>query len=197
MQKIRAAHARARAGSFEIIPARYDDMPLVADFVRSSADWYRSIVDEKDMGEHAVDDNWAAVNYRRRDFYIGYDGAEPVGTISLQYLGLYAYLGYVYLDVRHVGKGYGQRLLRFAERTSRARGMRAMALIGHPKASWAKRAYLKYGFKVIETQKERVLCWQNGALRPYYEENFELYVYTFNDLQTCQNSRTELAASAT
>jgi GNAT superfamily N-acetyltransferase len=152
-------------------------MDRVADFVRSSAEWYREIVDTRDMREHDVDDNWATINFARRDFYLGFAGETPVGTISLQYFGDYAYLGYIYLDVAHVGKGYGHTLMRFAEETSRRRGMKGMALIAHPHATWAKKAYLKYGFEIAERQRERVVAWNAGALRPYYEQGFELYLY--------------------
>jgi ribosomal protein S18 acetylase RimI-like enzyme len=179
------------APSLVIRPARREDMDLVASFVRSSADWYRPIVDEKDMGEHAVDDAWAQLNFERRDFYIGRASGEPVGTISLQYFGRYAYLGYIYLDVEHVGKGYGQTLMRFAERIARERGMDGLVLIAHPEATWAKRAYLKYGFEIIERERERVLAWQDGALASYYEEGFELYLYRFE-----RRSRTELVGNA-
>jgi GNAT superfamily N-acetyltransferase len=175
--------ARRRGPTFEIVPARRQDMDLVADFVRSSAHWYRPFVDEKDMGQHEVDETWADENFELRDFYIGSAGDEAVGTISLQYFGDYAYLGYIYLDVDHVGNGYGQRLMRFAEAKARARGMKGMILIAHPQATWAKRAYLKYGFEIIATDKQKVLEWQDGALRRYYEEGFELYMYRFADHQ--------------
>lgn len=159
--------------------ARLDDMPQIADFIRSSADWYRAFVEEGDMGQHEVDESWAAENYRKREFYIGHADGEPIGTISLQFFGSYAYLGYIYLDVAHVGKGFGGTLMRFAESIARSRGTDGMCLIGHPEATWARKAYLKYGFDIIETERERVVAWQDGCLCPYYEEGFELYLYPF------------------
>jgi len=164
---------------FTIRPANFSDMDRIADMVRSSAEWYRPIVSEEDMAEHEVGDNWAKTNFTQRFFYVGSVNGEDIGTISLQYFGEYAYLGYIYLDVEHVGKGYGQRLMKFAEAKARWEGMRGMALIAHPEATWAKRAYLKYGFEIIETKQDRILTWCDGALEPYYEEGFELYVYTF------------------
>lgn len=166
----------------EIRPARFEDMAQIATFVRSSAEWYRPIVAPKDMKEHEVDERWALENFGKRAFYLGEHGGEAVGTISLQYFGRYAYLGYIYLDVGHVGKGYGQELMRFAERVSRKLGMVGMALIAHPRATWAKRAYLKYGFRVAETDRQRVRSWQGGVLAPYYEEGFELYLRDFDDI---------------
>lgn len=161
--------------AMEIVPAKLGDMHVVADIVRSSASWYHPLVDQQDMAEHAVDDNWARENYKRRDFYVGLTDQGPVGTLSLQFFGEYAYLGYVYLYVQQVGKGYGQVLMRFAETLARDRGMKGLVLIGHPEATWAKRAYLKYGFKVIARSKDEVLTWNGGVLRPYYEQGFELY----------------------
>ena len=104
---------------------------------------------------------------------------RAIGTISTQALGDYAYLGYIYLDVKHVGRGHGRTLMQFAEQTVRDSGKRGMALIAHPEASWAKKAYLKYGFEIAATQKSDVLAWQNGALQPYYEEGFQLYLFDF------------------
>lgn len=170
-----------RSSALTIVPATRDDMTLVAGFVRSSAEWYRPIVDEKDMGEHAVDEAWAEENFTRRDFYIGSADGEPVGTISLQYFGSWAYLGYIYLDVAHVGRGFGGKLIRFAEQKAREAGMQGLSLIGHPKATWAKRAYLKYGFEIAASKKNDVLGWQGGVLKPYYEEDFELYLYSFDE----------------
>jgi hypothetical protein len=72
--------------------------------------------------------------------------------------------------------------MRFAERVARKVGMVGMALIAHPEATWAKRAYLKYGFDIVETDKRAVVSWQDGALAPYYEEGFELYLFTFADI---------------
>lgn len=175
----RSTRETKRSKSFEIRPAEREDMALIAEFVRSSAEWYRPILDEKDMAEHDVDEEWAEINFKRRDFYVGYAGTEPVGTISLQYFGRYAYLGYIYLDVKHVGNGYGQRLMKFAESVAQQRGMDGMCLIAHPEASWAKKAYLKYGFEIVATNKADVLAWQDGVLRSYYEEGFELYIYPF------------------
>lgn len=163
----------------KIRPAHFGDMEQIADFVRSSAEWYREIVSEDDMGEHDVDHKWAVTNFARRLFYIGSADGEDIGTISLQYFGEYAYLGYIYLDVKHVGKGYGQELMDFAAEKARAEGMKGLALIAHPEATWAKKAYLKYGFDIVETEKDSVLEWQDGALKPYYEEGFELYIHDF------------------
>jgi len=157
--------------------ANREDMPLVADFVRSSADWYREIVSEDDMAEHEVDAEWQARNYEKRDFYIGCAGGDPVGTISLQFFGDSAYLGYIYLDVEHVGKGFGHQLMRFAEVEARKRGMKNLALIAHPEATWATKAYERYGFEVEETEPERVKAWKGGVLEPYFEDGFELYLY--------------------
>lgn len=170
---------KTRSDGLVITPARRKDMSLIAEFVRSSAHWYEPIVDEKDMAEHAVDEKWAEVNFARRDFYLGHAKGTPVGTISMQYFGDYAYLGYIYLHVDHVGKGYGGSLMRFAESVARDRGMRGMCLIAHPEATWARRAYLKFGFEVAASSRSDVLRWQDGALRPYYEEGFELYLYQF------------------
>lgn len=171
-------NGRGDSTNLAVVPAAYEDMNLVADFVRSSADWYREIIDERDMSEHAVDDEWAKINFRRRDFYLGLAGETAVGTISLQYFGEYAYIGYVYLEIQHVGKGYGHDLLSFAESRARDCGMRGLALICHPKATWASRAYTKFGFERIASDKKDVLAWQDGVLQPHYEEEFELYTYS-------------------
>ncbi len=176
-QNIVAETQNATRREFQIRPARLEDMKHVAEFVSSSAEWYRPFVDEKDMTEHDVDEAWALENFKKRDFFIGEYRGNPIGTISLQYFGDHAYLGYIYLDVSYVGNGFGQRLMRFAERQCKKRGLATMNLIAHPEAEWAKRAYLKYGFDIIETEKKAILVWNDGVLKPYYEEGFELYQY--------------------
>lgn len=163
---------------FQIQPAKREDMHLVQKFVRSSADWYRPILDEKDMGEHEVDDTWAEQNFKRRNFYIGYARKTPVGTISMQnFQEDIVYLGYIYLDTKFVGRGYGARLIKYAKKKAEQDKRKQLALICHPEAAWAKKAYLKFGFKVSASQKRDVLSWNNGALQDYYEEGFELLTY--------------------
>ncbi len=169
----------AHIGDLRIRPAAREDMNRIADLVRSSAEWYRPIVDPDDMDEHEVPDEWAETNFRRREFYLGIADDEPVGTISLQTFGEWAYVGYVYLDVEHVGRGFGGKLLEFAAERASGRGLRGLSLIAHPEATWAKRAYLKFGFEIAESSKDDVLAWNDRCLQPYYEEGFELYLYPF------------------
>lgn len=57
-----------------------------------------------------------------------------------------------------------------------------MCLIAHPEATWAKRAYLKYGFEIVERDRDRILAWNGGCLEPHYEEGFELYHFDFKIL---------------
>ena len=167
----------ATTTELEIRPASWRDMDTVADFLRSTADWYRPFVAEEDMAEHDVPDSWKTENYEKRDFYIGEADDESIGTISLQYFGDFAYVGYVYLDSTQCGKGYGQELLEFATGLASRRGMKGVALIAHPEAKWATRAYTKFGFTRVATKKEEVLAFNGGFLKGYYEEGFELYIY--------------------
>lgn len=162
-----------------ILKAKKEDMPKVAQFIRSSARWYKKFVDPKDMDEHHVGRKWIEENFNRRDFYIAQTNKkEEVGAISTQFFGDTAYLGYIYLDTDHVGKGYGQALIDHAKDLCEAKSnVDNMVLIAHPKATWATRAYEKYGFKKILTKKKDILNFKNGLLKPYYEEGFHLYQY--------------------
>jgi GNAT superfamily N-acetyltransferase len=157
--------------------ARPDDMAVVSEMIRSSKSWYRRFIDPDDMSEHDPTEEWEEKNYELRDFYLGRLGDEPIGTVSLQYPGDYAYVGYLYLYTDHVGNGYGGDLLDFAVRQARRMGKKAMVLLCHPKAVWAVRAYEKYGFRVIAKSKEDVLAWEGGWMEPYYEEGFHLMRY--------------------
>jgi ribosomal protein S18 acetylase RimI-like enzyme len=161
--------------------AQRDDMDTIAKFIRSSASWYEEFVDEKDLNEHYVDDNWKEENFKKRDFYIGHkidqSKTTPVGTISLQHFGDITYLGYIYLHTDHVGKGYGHKLMDHAREICEKRDQEAMVLIAHPEATWATKAYKKYGFNRKMTQRREILTWKNGLLREYYEEGFHLYHY--------------------
>lgn len=158
--------------------AKLKDMSKVAQFIRSSASWYKPFLSEKDMKEHLVDQKWIQENYKKRDFYIGEsENGKGIGTISLQYFGKQTYLGYIYLDAKEAGKGHGQKLIKFAEKKSEEKGQESLILIAHPKAVWATRAYEKFGFKKKYEKKDQVLTYKNGLLRPYYEEGFHLYEY--------------------
>jgi RimJ/RimL family protein N-acetyltransferase len=153
-------------------------MSKVAQIIRSSADWYEDFVDPKDLDQHYVDENWIEENYKKRDFYLAKTDASAVGTISTQFFGPVAYLGYIYLSVDHVGKGYGKRLIDHARDLSlRQPGVESMVLIAHPQAKWAVKAYEKYGFELKATNKNEILSFHSGFMKPYYEEGFHLYEY--------------------
>jgi GNAT superfamily N-acetyltransferase len=150
-------------------------MRIAADIIRSTAEWYRPIVAEKDMAEHSVDDEWAARNFLARECYLGRIDDEAVGFVTLQHCGEYAYVGYAYVPDRLVGRGIGRQLLSFAARVAKERGYRGIVHIAHPDAKWAVRAYQKLGYDVILRDREEVLRWNGGFLRPFYEEGFVLF----------------------
>lgn len=152
-------------------------MHVAAEIVSSTAEWYRPIVAEKDMAEHQVDDRWAQKNYLMREFYFGRVDGKTVAILSLQHCGDYLYLGYIYVRAQTVGRGLGRQLLDFAARAAAQRGYRGLVLIAHPKATWAVRAYEKFGFRALLRSRDEVLAWNGGFLRPFYEEEFVLYRY--------------------
>lgn len=160
--------------------ANWDDMNHVAKIIKSSADWYKSFVHEKDMAEHDVDEGWKKKNFLKRNFFLCYKNGNPIGTVSTQEIDNYTYLGYVYLDTKHVGKGYGHKLMTFAKNWSKSLNKKGMILIAHPKANWAVKAYEKFGFRCIAETKKDVLTWKKGSLLPYYEEGFQLYEFKFH-----------------
>jgi RimJ/RimL family protein N-acetyltransferase len=161
--------------SLKIRKATISEMDSVADFVRSSSSWYKKFIDAKDLKEHEVDQEWIDKNFSRRDFFIGSNGQEDVGTISMQVIGDLAYLGYIYLSTKHVGQGYGHQLMEFAKQRAANKDLKGLVLIAHPEATWATKAYQKFGFEVIAKAKQEVLNWKGGLLKPYYEEGFYLY----------------------
>jgi RimJ/RimL family protein N-acetyltransferase len=162
----------------KISRAQSADMTNIAKIIRSSADWYRPFVDEKDMTEHDVDKQWEVDNFKKREFWVGKNGTDQtVGTVSLQYFNDTAYLGYVYLHAQHTGRGYGKILLDHAKARATEKGMEQMILIAHPEAKWAIKAYQRYGFKILHKKRDDVLSWKNGLLKPYYEEGFYLFHY--------------------
>lgn len=157
-------------------PVVREQMPVVQSIIRSSAEWYKPFVAKEDLWQHYVDDKWAADNFQKREFFLGYKGAKPFGTISFQTLrnGV-GYLGYIYLDVKFVGGGLGKRLMNFALHRARRKNLSELALIAHPRAQWAVKAYEKFGFRRVASSRAEVLAWNGGAMKPYYEEGFELY----------------------
>lgn len=161
--------------------AQFDDMRHVANIIRSSASWYAPFVDDEDMDQHDVDDAWARDNFRRRDFFVGEEKGEVVATVTLQDAGTHSYLGYVYVHAEHTGRGIGKHLLRFAREESKKRGDEGLVLIAHPKAHWACKAYERFGFEVVAKERAEVLSWNDGFMKPFYENGFHLYEYTHED----------------
>lgn len=169
---------QTRPSQLTIQAASRAEMSLVAGMIRSSADWYAEFVEEKDMAEHRVGQAWEEKNYQLRDFYLGYNTqGQAVGTLSLQYFNGYAYIGYLYLDTRYVGQGFGKQFMDFARQKVLQKGLKGLYLIAHPEAKWAVKAYEKYGFKRTLTRRQDILNWNQGCLQGYYEEGFELYLY--------------------
>lgn len=162
----------------KIRKAVWDDMPKVARFIRASAHWYKKFIHQKDYSEHDVGFLWKTKNYKLRDFYIGStsDNVE-FGTISVQFFQDTTYIGYIFLELEHIGKGYGHLLIDHVKKLSLKRQQKRMVLLAHPKAKWAIKAYEKYGFKCILKDKQDVLSFQNGLLKQYYEEGFYLFEY--------------------
>ena len=150
----------------------------VADILRSTADWYEPIVEPEDMDQHDVGPEWAADNYAKREFHVGCVQDKVIGCVSLQDTGESIYLGYVYVHADEVGQGHGKKLLNFAEEEARRRGKESMVLIAHPEATWAIKAYERFGFERIADGDDDVLAWNDGWLEPYHEKGFHLFEYT-------------------
>lgn len=162
-----------------IQPAKRHEMPIAANILRSSAEWYRPFLNAKDMAQHTVDEHWGEMEFARRQFYIGRNKDIPVGIVSTQSVQDMFYLGYIYVYAHQVGRGFGPQLLNHVRDVAWQEGKRGMVLIAHPKAIWATRTYTRFGFQCIATTREQVLEWQKGWLTPYYEEGFHLYQFLF------------------
>ncbi len=172
-----AAAVPIRAQTPKVRPATPDDLPAIVEAICSSAAWYRPFVHPDDLDQHEVDLSWAQKNFEHRDFYVAEREGNVVATITLQNAGDYSYLGYVYVHADHTRQGLGPAMLRFAEAESVSRGDRGMVLLAHPKATWACKAYLRFGFEVTATTDAEVLRWNDGFLEPYHERGFHVFSY--------------------
>lgn len=177
-QVIERTQTPTKKSTLKIQTVSRKEMALVSHMIRSSADWYAEFVAEEDMDEHYVGAQWEEKNFHQRDFYLGYNEAgDAVGTLSLQYFGDYVYIGYLYLDTKYMGNGYGRQFMDFAQEKARQHNKKGLYLIAHPEAKWAVKAYTKYGFQRKATDPEAILNWNQGCLQGYYEEGFDLYLY--------------------
>jgi len=176
-QGVRVVNAKVSSQRLDIQPAQRHEMVIAANILRSSADWYRPFLEAKDMAQHDVDESWGDLEFNRRKFYIGRSEGAPVGIVSTQSVGDMIYVGYIYVYDHQTGQGFGPQLLSHARNMAVHEGKQGLVLIAHPKATWATRAYLRFGFDCIATTREQVLEWRGGWLKPYYEEGFELYQY--------------------
>lgn len=153
----------------------------ITEVLRSSADWYEDLVEAEDMDQHDVSDTWFRSNFDRREFWALEREGRVVGVLTLQDAGRALYLGYVYVHVDQVGRGLGRLLLEHARRVGWQRGKESLVLLVHPEASWATRAYEKFGFELHCDSKDSVTRWNAGWMAPYYEEGFHLYRYALHD----------------
>jgi GNAT superfamily N-acetyltransferase len=163
----------------DIKPAKPYEMPIAADIVRSSAKWYLPFIHERDRGQHIVSQTWGETEFARRQFYIGRNNDVPVGIVSTQSVDNLFYIGYLYLYADQVGRGFGPQLLNHARDIALQEKKRGMLLMVHPKATWAINAYIRYGFECVATTRKQVLDWHHGWLKPYYEEDFQMYRLLF------------------
>jgi ribosomal protein S18 acetylase RimI-like enzyme len=173
------------AQQLRLRPTIEPDLPKVVEILRSTADWYRPFTDPEDLEtQHAVDLAWARENFDRREFWSATLDGEVVGVLTLQDAGDVLYLGYVYVHEEYVGRRIGRRLLDHAAAQAVARGKRGMVLISHPEATWAIKAYTKYGFTCIADSDEAVCAWNDGWLAPYHEQGFHLWEWSVEQLAT-------------
>lgn len=160
----------------DIQPTKLHEMAIAANILRSSAEWYRPFLHEKNMGQHMVDEAWKKTEFARRQFYIGRSNDIPVGIVSSQSVEDLYYIGYLYVYADQVCKGFGTQLLNHARNIALQEGKNGMILIVHPKAT---NAYIRYGFECVAATRKQVLDWHNGWLKPYYEEEFQMYRLLF------------------
>ncbi len=157
-------------------PSRRADLPAVVEIVSSTAAWYAPFVEPEDLAsQHDVDLAWAEENYAKREFWSATVDGEVIGVLTLQDAGDWLYLGYVYVHRDWVGRRIGRTLLDHAQQLAEARDKQGMVLIAHPEATWAVKAYEKYGFERVATSDTAVCAWNDGWLVPYHEAGFHLW----------------------
>lgn len=165
--------------ALELRPTIRPQLPAVVEILRSTVDWYRPFTDPEDLDtQHDVDLAWAHENFETRDFWSATLNGEVVGVVTIQDAGDHLYLGYVYVHRDHVGKRIGRALLDLAAREAERRGKKGMVLLSHPGATWAVRAYTKYGFECIADTDEGVVTWNDSWLASYHETGFHLWQWT-------------------
>ena len=162
--------------------AQYPDMDLIAEMIRSTAHWYESIVETKEYPKHFPDEAWKTRNFQLRDFYVAETPEGPVGAISLQYFDTYAYLGYCNLFEDACGEGNGEKMLAFAATLALLSQCDHLIMLCHPDADWAVKAIERFGFHQITNSKDEVLSFENGVMKPYYEEGFQLFQFNLQPL---------------
>lgn len=167
---------RELVDAVDVQPTIRPQLPAVVDILRSTLEWYRPFTDPDDLDtQHDVDLAWAEENFEARDFWSATLGDEVVGVITMQDTGDHLYLGYVYVHREHVGKRIGRALLDKAAAEAQRRGKKGMVLLSHPDATWAIKAYTKYGFECIASTDDAVVGWNNGWLSSYHETGFQLW----------------------
>jgi len=145
-------------------------MPTVAEIIRSNFDLYKDFISQKDISEYLVDQNWIERNYNLREFYLLKYQTEFFGTFSFQKLNEYAYIGYFFIKNGYHRRGFGSFILKYIEIKARTENLNKIILLVHPEAYFAVNFYKKHNFGIIETNKKRILEFENGLLKDFYEE---------------------------
>jgi ribosomal protein S18 acetylase RimI-like enzyme len=93
-------------------------------------------------------------------FFVAFDGAEVVGTLTLVIFpiptGLRAWIEDVVVDEAARGLGVGVALTNAATDEARLRGVRSIDLTSRPSREAANALYQKLGFKLRETNVYRL-----------------------------------------
>ena len=155
-----------------MIRASLELMDEVRECINSNYDLYKDIVEEKDLSEHMVSQEWAERNFKIREFYLARKDGKYVGATSYQNLNdKLAYVGYFYIKRQHQGKGLGSAMMNFVQMRTLKDDLDQLYLFAQPDAHWAGAFYHKLGFKIASSDKEQILDIENGVFEPFYEEN--------------------------
>lgn len=92
-----------------------------------------------------------ATGYR---VFVGELGTEMIGMIGMisnhnLHDGFTTYIEHVVIDEKHHGKGYGTKLIKFAEKRAREEGCKLIELDTDIGAEGAERLYVKNGYVVV------------------------------------------------
>lgn len=156
--------------SIQFAPAKEEDLPFLAEVIRGAASFYDPILpgafkkQAQRFLQKGLPDIYRVHVIKNEDHPIGFVGGRLLTPQTL-------YMAALYLLPLYQRKGFGRKILDALESEVRQMQVEKIVLLAHEKAYWAKNFYLQNGFRVIETDPDKMKAYGGGDMTRFVLPN--------------------------